>query len=140
MEKAVGVPTQRGRIYLKEQNVPSYDIAIVIGIRGDLVGLVVLSLESSVAERVASSMLMGMPVTGLSELAISAISELANMIVGNASITLARQAKCICDISVPKVLTNYNLSDFKNNIRTICIPVKTEIGDFEINIGITGEK
>ena len=60
-------------------------IAVIIGITGEMHGQVILSLKEDVACNIASHMLKGLPVPVFNDMAKSAVSELANMILGNAA-------------------------------------------------------
>jgi chemotaxis protein CheX len=59
-------------------------IVIMIGVTGEMRGQVMLSFEDPIACDIAGKMMM-MPVQELDEISTSAICELGNMIMGNAS-------------------------------------------------------
>ena len=79
--------------------------------------------------------MMGMPVDTFDEMAKSAISELSNMITGNASTSLASQGLEI-DISPPTLITGNSVTITTGTLQTIVVPVETEAGIFEINIAL----
>ena len=73
-----------GKPYVKTTEFENESVAVMIGITGELKGQVIMAFEFNKALDVASKMMMGMPVTALDDMSISAISELGNMIMGNA--------------------------------------------------------
>lgn len=77
-------------------------MVILIGVTGEMRGQVVLSIDEKKACEIASRMMMGMPVPELDDMAISAISELGNMIMGNAA-TVFSVRNIGIDITPPTV-------------------------------------
>jgi len=129
------IQSEMGSIYLKEKTFPSANVAILIGITGDFKGQAVLSMGEAMALKVASNMMGGLPVAALDDIAKSAISELGNMILGNAATLLYNQNIKI-DITPPTLLVGENLSISTPTLKTLCIPLKTEFGILEIDIAI----
>jgi chemotaxis protein CheX len=82
---------------------------IRIGMTGHLQGDVLFGLEDALALRIVSAMMGGYPVQEMNELGKSAISELGNMISGNASTLLSNQGILI-DITPPALLTSQELA------------------------------
>ena len=88
-----------GKPSLKEAKFPNDTSLIMVGLTGDISGHVILSFPKETALDIISKMTM-MPVTEIDDLGISAISELGNMIMGNAS-TLLSEQKVLIDITPP---------------------------------------
>jgi chemotaxis protein CheX len=65
---------------LKGRFIESPGVMIIVGIIGDIKGNVIYGLSLDDAKKIASTMMMGMPVDTFDELAQSAISELTNML------------------------------------------------------------
>lgn len=134
--KAVGnYNPVKGKLVLKNKPVPSYGVSVIVGVIGEVKGQVIYSLSEETAKNIASAMMMGMPVDAFDEMAKSAISELSNMITGNASTALASQGLEI-DISPPTLVTGNNVMITTGTVQTIVVPVETEAGIFEINIAL----
>lgn len=134
--KAVGnYNPVKGKLVLKNKPVPSYGVSVIVGVIGEVKGQVIYSLSEDTAKNIASAMMMGMPVDAFDEMAKSAISELSNMITGNASTALAGQGLEI-DISPPTLVTGNNVMITTGTVQTIVVPVETEAGIFEINIAL----
>jgi len=93
---------------LKKTKKASGNLVIMIGITGDLKGNVAINLDEQVAKRIASNMMGGMPVETLNEIAISAVSELGNMIMGRVS-TFFSHRNIAIDITPPTLLRGEKL-------------------------------
>lgn len=135
LKAVANVDPVKGKLILKKEPVPSYGVSVLVGVVGEVKGQIVYSLTEETAKNFASAMMMGMPVTEFDEMAKSAISELANMITGNASTQIAAQGLSV-DISPPTLVTGENVHISTTSIQTIVVPVETELGIFEINIAL----
>ena len=101
-------------------------------------GQVFLGMDTSTACDIASRMMMGMPVETLDDMANSAISELGNMIMGNAATIFANQ-KILIDIT-PPTLCRGSLKISTPNTQNICIPLVSEEGiQIDMDVAIRKE-
>lgn len=94
-------------------------LVIMIGVTGEMKGQVMLSFEDSVACDIAGKMMM-MPVEQLDDVSTSAICELGNMIMGNASTVFSVEGIGI-DITPPTICKGNVL--FKGVAANLSIPV-----------------
>lgn len=76
----------------------------MLGVTGEISGQVCIVMENDVARDVASRMMMGMPVAEIDDMARSALSELGNMVMGNAA-TILSNSNVLIDITPPTLLT-----------------------------------
>jgi chemotaxis protein CheX len=97
---------------------------------------VVLSLDENVGMAVAKAMLPGKLPAELKKLVNSAVSELANIITGQASILLAGDQGKI-DITPPAIIMGPGLRMDFLDMQTICLTFLSEIGSLELNIALT---
>jgi len=81
-------------------------------------------------------MMMGCEVNELDDMALSAISELGNMIMGNAATIFSQNAKLI-DITPPTAVKG-NVSFMTQGLTNIAMPLITAEGDtlLQVNIAI----
>lgn len=79
-------------------------VMISIGMLGKIRGAIAIGMEHAAACRFASTMMMGMEVKSLDELAQSAISEMANMVCANACTRFSQADVPGVDISPPVLL------------------------------------
>ena len=116
-----------GKVYLKTSQYASDTLVMFIGLMGDLRGQVIISMNKTVALKIASSMMIGMSVTDLDEIAKSAISEVANMILGNAATILSNKGIKI-DITPPSLLMGDNMQISTPKMKTICVSLNISSG------------
>ena len=89
--------------------------------------------------KIASGMIMGMPVTEFDEISKSAISEMASMIMVNTATLLYNRGINI-DITPPSLLMGENMQITPSKIKTICIPLLIDENDkIELDVSTEGE-
>jgi chemotaxis protein CheX len=137
-KKELGVGLNRHAMNVKTSPVPSKDISIIIGVTGMVRGQVVYSMDDNVAMAVTKAMLPGKLPAEQKKLMNSAVSELANIITGQASIILAGETSKI-DITPPAVFAGGSASIDFLSLQTICLSFLSEIGSLEINIALAEE-
>mgnify|MGYP003209782019 CR=1 FL=1 len=100
--------------------------------------IVMIAMKTTKACEIASKMMMGMPVPELDEMAMSAISELGNMIMGNAATILSTKGIGI-DIT-PPTLCRGAMKISQTYARNICIPMSSD-GNMvlELDIAVKGD-
>ena len=79
-------------------------------------------MNRSVALNIASNMMGGAEIAELDEISKSAISELANMILGNTATILYNKGIGI-EITPPTFLMGENLQISNSKMTTICVPL-----------------
>lgn len=134
--REIGVTMSRKGLTKKSAPVPSLPLSIVIGITGAIRGQVVYSMDSNFAYSVTKAMIPNKLPTELRKLTNSAVSEVANMITGQASIALAGDNQII-HLTPPAVFTGSDMKVDFLSIPTICLGLISEIGSLEINIAFT---
>ena len=97
---------------------------IQVGVTGVLKGQVMLVFDVEKAKKVASSMMMGMPVDTLDDMASSALCELSNMIMGSTA-TLFSTEKIAMDITPPISLHGSNLK-LQTDMQALKIPMAAD--------------
>jgi chemotaxis protein CheX len=121
-----------GKPYLKSSPYFFNHIIIVIGVVGEIKGQIYFELAIETAKGIASAMMGGMPVDELNELSKSAISELGNMIMGNAGAIFFNNSITI-DITPPTLLAGD--IEMSNKITTVVVPLIVEgLGTLNLNI------
>lgn len=137
IEKVLGEKPVRGQIYLQDHNPYSTDdVAILVGITGTLQGQFVLSFDQKTAAGIASQMIKKTSTGGISTQHRSALSELANMITGNATIELSN-AGFPCDITPPSLLIGTNIQvTVQEQIKTVVIPLKVSHGELFVSLSM----
>lgn len=131
------VEAKRGQIFIKESTFFAERVVIIIGIAGEFKGQVFFSMDESTACKIASTMMFGMEVNELDDMAKSAIAELGNMIMGNVSTEFFNNGTKI-DITPPTILVGKDMAVSTKGVRTICIPlILDNLGKVEIDVSLT---
>jgi chemotaxis protein CheX len=125
----------KGKLSVGEQFVESKGITIIVGLTDELRGNVAYNMSKEVAMQIASKMMMGMPVTEMDELAQSAISELTNMVTGNAATNFESQGLKV-DISPPSLVVGETFKARVSNSKFLVVEVIVDLLPIELNIAI----
>jgi chemotaxis protein CheX len=129
IEQVANIRPTTGKLGVKDVRLVASSIWIQVGMTGQMQGDIIFSLEETVALKVASAMMGGYVLTEMNEISQSAISELSNMISGNASTMLFNQGVRV-DITPPKMLQPTGAS-----MKALTIPLIMEgIGELDIQV------
>jgi chemotaxis protein CheX len=127
------VNTKLGKVHLQNSPIFFNQVIIIIGVVGKIKGQICFELSRETAKKIASVMMGGMPILELDEISKSAISEMGNMIMGNASIILANKLIDI-DITPPTLFAGDKI-EVSNKVPIIVVPLELEeLGTININI------
>jgi chemotaxis protein CheX len=110
-------------------------VILTLGIVGDKKGNVAYAINTEGAMQIASTMMMGMPVEELDDMAKSAISELSNMLTANASINFSNEAINV-DISPPTMLTGEEIELSMSKDQVLCVEFNIDGICMEINVAL----
>lgn len=133
IEQVVQIRPATGTLGVKDVKFIENYIWIQIGLNGQLNGDIVLGLSEEVAIKMVSAMMGGFAISEMDEMGKSAISELGNMISGNASTMLFNQGVRV-DITPPKVLHSAQSAGFEAK-KALTIPLIMEgIGELDIQV------
>jgi chemotaxis protein CheX len=128
------VDARIGKPYIKDTEFKDDTVVIFIGVTGEMRGQVMIAFNNIIARDIASKMTM-MNITQLDELSISALSELGNMILGNAA-TIFSTKGILMDIT-PPTLGMGNMTFSTSYSQNICIPLIYEDNKIiEFNIAV----
>jgi chemotaxis protein CheX len=126
-----------GQVFVKKLPYKASPVTVTIDIIGDFQGEIIYNMEESAGCFIASSLMMGMPVPVLDEMAQSAVSELANMISGNVATIFSGKGYKV-DISPPKFKMNGKPEDYPlvtKVDKVVCVPLNFLAGHiFELDI------
>jgi len=120
---------------VKTKNIIASGVVVTLGIVGDKKGNVVYSIDKEGAKKIASIMMMGMPVDELDEMAKSALSELSNMLTANAGINFSNEGINV-DISVPTLMYGEDIELSMNKDQIICSEFDVDGIKLEISIAL----
>ncbi len=132
-KQAVGFDMSIGKLNVKPQAYSVSGVLIVVGIVGIIKGKAMLFINKDFACRIASAMMMGMPVNDLDEISKSALAELSNMILGNTATIFYKKGLQI-DITPPSVIQGDNIEVTSSKQQNVGIPLVCEQGQMELLI------
>jgi len=138
LREVLQVEVSRGDLYLKSTASPVLGVAAIIGLAGDVEGRVLLDMNRTTAIKVASGMLASMdmdPITELTEMGRATITELANMITGQA-VTKLHNLGFKFDLTPPALVTGDNMEISNSNVEALIVPMEMPQGRMEINVAI----
>mgnify|MGYP002521665231 FL=1 len=118
---------------LKEAKFGKGTWAIIIGVTGEMKGQVLLSMSEEDACKIASKMCM-MEVKQIDDFAASALSELGNMIMGNASTVFSSNGIGI-DIT-PPTLSHGEVSFTNTYAKNLCVPLTFDSTTVEMYLAL----
>ena len=143
IKENTGLSVAKKNLFMQYGKFSSAGTGIVMEISGDLSGKIVYEFSKGVAANLAEKMVkknidISTSAMDFKELLDSANLELGNQIAGHA-ITLLEKNKINCSISAPKFYLGKDLQLIHPHLKTIILILKTEIGEFSINIALLNQ-
>lgn len=138
LSEVLSAEISRGELYLKSTASPVLGVAAIIGLAGDVEGRVLLDMTRKTAIDVANAMLASMDMEGikdLNDMGRATITELANMITGQA-VTKLHDLGFKFDLTPPALVTGDNMEISDSNVEALIVPMQTPQGKIEINVAI----
>ncbi|RNB90397.1 chemotaxis protein CheX [Brevibacillus fluminis] len=132
IQQMCNISPTRGELSVKDVTFHDEHIWIKIGITGQLSGDIIYGLHKEVALRIVSAMMGGFPISEMDEMGRSAISELGNMISGNASALLFNQGVTI-DITPPQLVDDHGSLHAGGQALTVPLDLG-DLGSLEIQV------
>lgn len=125
----------RGNISVGDQFVESRGVTVLLGLTDQIRGNIAYNMTEDTAKKIASTMMMGMPVTEMNEMAQSAISEMTNMLTGNAAVNFEKLGMKI-NISPPSLIIGDTFRAKVSDTKFLKIELLIDSEAIEINIGL----
>ncbi len=130
LSQVCGIQTKVGQLSKDNMCIDGEPLFIMLGVTGEMSGQVCIVFDLAVAKDIASRMMMGMPIAEIDDMAKSALSELGNMIMGNAA-TLLSNNNLRIDITPPTLGTG-NAKMTSPNMTTIKVPLLYDGGEVKL--------
>jgi chemotaxis protein CheX len=134
--QVTGIEVRRGHLSYKSKVEPAHGVSIIIGIYGFLVGQVVYSMETDLAERLVEKLTGGMSPQERKIMFVDTLGELANMITGNATGLLNQSRDHALHITTPAIATGKNLSIHLVPKPALVLGLYTRYGPIEISVAV----
>lgn len=138
IQEVLGVEVQRGDLYLKSTSMPVLGVAAIVGLAGDVEGRVLFDMSKETAIQIANGMLSSMdmePIDSLNDMGRATITELANMITGQA-VTKLHDLGFTFDLTPPAIFTGENMEVSDPGVEALIVPMDVPQGRVEVNVAI----
>ncbi len=134
MKEVLQEEVVRKELYLKKTSQPVMGVAALVGLAGDVEGRVLIDMSKESALGIASAM-NGEKLTEMDELVKATITELANMVTGQA-VTKLHDLGFKFDLTPPSIITGDNMQVSDMNVEALIVPLSVPQGLVEINVAI----
>lgn len=129
----LNIDAKPGKIELKKEITPLYDISGIIGLSGNAQGAITLSFPKLVALKVVSLML-GTTIKIVGPEVTDGIGEITNIIAGNAKQNLEKYK---LNISLPNVIIGQSHAiSPSSGAPTLVVPFNSSIGNFAMEVAL----
>jgi chemotaxis protein CheX len=132
IQQVCQVSISRGELAVQEWTFQEGHTWLRIGMTGHVQGEVFFGMQDDLALRIVSAMMGGFPVQEMDDMGKSAISELGNMISGNASTILSSQG-IVIDITPPHFLMQKDFQQLTGTALTAPLDLQ-DMGRMEIQL------
>lgn len=134
LEAELGSKVKRGELSVEDERGTTQDVTVLIGITGDVEGVVLYGTSTQVANAIVSR-LLGMEKEEFDPLSESAFAELGNVIAGRAA-GLFEEEGIHCTISPPSVITGTKTCISSPSLRRLVIPLETDLGAIQMSVAL----
>ncbi len=144
LEGMAGLTVERGRPSFRLSAYTEGDITVAISVEGAVKGIILLELSYKTAFHMLQQMLgeelnTNLPISDFlqeSELARSALQEIANILAGRSAMHLEETGKS-CVISPPELLMRRGVLLSERDFHQLIIPLNTEAGELNLAIALS---
>lgn len=134
----MGFPMPRRlRVYLQDRNVISNGVTLTVGFTRQMRGKVIYNMTADTAKYIASTMMLGVPVTKFNELVQSALREMSNMLTARAATHFAELGVEV-DITTPEltISEDHTIKISDSNF----LMVEMDVGGYRIDIALAVDR
>ena len=131
----VGVSVRPGKpfLYNASTSLINYDISGIIGLAGEVLGVVIISFPKMVALKTVSSVIKA-ETKIFDDTVVDTIGELINIIAGN---TKRQMEEVRIIISLPSIVKGYNHKlAWITGVPVVCIPFESDYGEFYVFVSM----
>jgi len=144
LEGMAGLTIERGKPSLRISAYTEEDITVAISVEGSLKGVILLGLNYRTAFHMLQQILgdelnTNLPISDFlseSELARSALQEIANILAGRSAMHLEEVGKT-CIISPPELLMKRGILLSERDFQQVVIPLNSEVGELRLAIALS---
>jgi chemotaxis protein CheX len=134
LEAELGTRPRRGSVGLEQSVHTSNDITAVVGVTGDIAGMVLYVMTEATGRAMVSKML-DQEFPEFDDLAQSGIAEIGNVITGRAAVLLA-EAGFVSDLAPPMLIMGRGALINTLDMQRLVIPLETDFGPIEVHVAL----
>ena len=127
-------PVQRTGLHMAPSNVVTDEVVVYIAFVGQVRGAILIGMSIAMARQLAGTML-GEPQAELTEMGMSALAELGNLIAGGAAMELEK-LNYPCDITPPSLMVGRRARLSTLGLPRFVIPLTTAGGEMRIHVAV----
>jgi chemotaxis protein CheX len=134
LTEVLEIEVERQEISLKNKAIPVLDVAVIVGLVGQVEGRVLFDMSQETVLKIVSKM-NNEKITSFNELAKATITELGNMITGRA-VTKLSDLGYRFDVTPPAIFAGKNMEVSDVELEALVVPIETSLGRIEINVAL----
>ncbi|MCG8568867.1 MAG: chemotaxis protein CheX [Spirochaetes bacterium] len=134
LKEVLNLDVQREQISLKSKAIPVLEVAVIVGLVGQVEGRVLFDMSKETTLNIASRM-NEETITEFDDLTKATITELGNMITGRAVTKLSEMGYKF-DVTPPAIFTGQNMEISDIEIESLVVPIVSPLGRIEINVAL----
>lgn len=138
LDDEAGVTAKRGQLSLQRSAATASEVTVLISMVGQVKGVVLYGLSEATALQIVSKIL-GQSFAEFDDLAQSGISEIGNVITGQAGRRLA-EAGFESNISPPTMIVGKGTLISTLDFERLQVPLETELGTIQIHLALREAK
>lgn len=134
LKAEVNVEVQKGDITIEASSFTSQEVTVMIGVTGQIMGIVLYGMSEKTAKNIVSAML-NEHIVVFDKMAESGVAEMGNVITGIASAELEKSGYT-CNIAPPSLISGKGVIISTIDIKRLVIPLNTELGELQISVAL----
>lgn len=127
-------PVRRSGLHMDATEQVSDEVTVYVALVGQVRGMVMLGMSTATARRIAAAM-VGEPQPELTEMGLSALAEMGNMVAGGSSVELERLG-FPCDITPPTIMIGRRSRLSTLGLPRFVIPLSTVSGEMNLHVAV----
>lgn len=127
-------PVRRTGLQLDATEQVTDEVTVYVALVGHVRGMVLVGMSTATARQIAGKM-VGDPQTELTEMGLSALAELGNLIAGGSTIELEKLG-LPCDITPPTIMIGRRSRLSTLGLPRFVIPISTASGELNLHVAV----
>jgi len=135
LSKETKGPVSRTGLQMDPTDQVTDEVTVYVAIVGQVRGMVLVGMPAITARSIAGGM-VGEPQKELTEMGLSALAELGNLIAGGSTIELEKAGLPKCDITPPTIMIGHRSRISTLGLPRFVIPISTIHGPLNIHVAV----